>query len=109
MAAKTLPSTGAVTGLKETLDFFGDPQFAQKRFKAHGDVFETRLLNQRLVFIRGEQTMADLFAQGDALEGWWPESVRLELAPNQDLTLQQIPSPSPRGGLLLTASARHKS
>ncbi|MCT0251861.1 cytochrome P450 [Synechococcus sp. CS-197] len=76
MAAKTLPSTGAVTGIKETLDFFGDPQFAQKRFKAHGDVFETRLLNQRLVFIRGEQTMADLFAQGDALEGWWPESVR---------------------------------
>lgn len=65
-----------MTGIKETLDFFGDPQFAQKRFKAHGDVFETRLLNQRLVFIRGEQTMADLFAQGDALEGWWPESVR---------------------------------
>ena len=84
MAAKTLPSTGAVTGLKETLDFFRDPQFAQKRFKAHGDVFETRLLNQRLVFIRGEQTMADLFAQGDALEGWWPESVR-QLLGNRSL------------------------
>ena len=70
MAAKTLPSTGAVTGIKETLDFFGDPQFAQKRFTARGDVFETRLLNQRLVFIRGEQTIADLFAQEDALEGW---------------------------------------
>ncbi len=76
MAAKPLPSTGAVTGLKETLDFFRDPQFAQKRFIAHGDVFETRLLNQRLVFIRGKQAIADLFAQGDALEGWWPESVR---------------------------------
>ena len=76
MAAKTLPSTGAVTGLKETLDFFNDSQFAQKRFKAHGDVFETQLLNQRLVFIRGEQTMADLFAQENALEGWGPESVR---------------------------------
>ncbi|MBL6797496.1 MAG: cytochrome P450 [Synechococcus sp. BS307-5m-G39] len=76
MTARSLPSTGAVTGLKETLDFFRDPQFAQKRFTAHGDVFETRLLNQRLVFIRGEQPIADLFAQGDALEGWWPESVR---------------------------------
>ena len=65
-----------MTGLKETLDFFRDPQFAQKRFTAYGDVFETRLLNQRLVFIRGEQPIADLFAQGDALEGWWPESVR---------------------------------
>ena len=76
MTAKPLPSTGAVTGLKETLDFFNDPQFAQKRFTALGDVFETRLLNQRLVFIRGDQVMADLFAQEDALEGWWPESVR---------------------------------
>ena len=76
MTARSLPSTGAVTGLKETLDFFRDPQFAQKRFTAYGDVFETRLLNQRLVFIRGEQPIADLFAQGDALEGWWPESVR---------------------------------
>ncbi|QNI67330.1 cytochrome P450 [Synechococcus sp. BMK-MC-1] len=37
------------------------------------------------------------------------QRVRLELAPDQDLTLQQIPSPSPRGGLLVTASARNKS
>ena len=37
------------------------------------------------------------------------QRVRLELAPDQDLTLQQIPSPSPRGGLLVTAPARHKS
>ena len=76
MTAKPLPSTGAVTGLKETLDFLNDPQFAQKRFAALGDVFETRLLNQRMVFIRGDQPIAELFAQEDALEGWWPESVR---------------------------------
>jgi len=76
MAARPLPSTGAVTGLRETLEFLNDPNFAQKRFAALGDVFETRLLNQRLMFIRGEQPMADLFAQGDSLEGWWPESVR---------------------------------
>ena len=37
------------------------------------------------------------------------QRVRLELAPDQDLTLQQIPSPSPRGRLLVTASARHTS
>ena len=84
MTARSLPSTGAVTGLKETLDFFRDPQFAQKRFTAYGEVFETRLLNQRLVFIRGEQPIADLFAQGDALEGWWPESVR-QLLGNRSL------------------------
>jgi len=74
--ARPLPSTGAVTGLKETLAFFSDPGFTQQRFAEYGDVFETRLLAQRIVFIRGEQAIADLFRQSDALEGWWPESVR---------------------------------
>ena len=76
MTAKPLPSTGAVTGLKETLDFFNDPLFAQKRFDAYGDVFDTKLLAQRIVFIRGEQAITELLHQGDALEGWWPESVK---------------------------------
>ena len=76
MTSTPLPSTGAVTGLKETLDFFGDPSFTQQRFEQYGDVFETRLLAQRIVFIRGEHAIGDLLSQGDALEGWWPESVR---------------------------------
>ena len=42
MTSTPLPSTGAVTGLKETLDFFGDPSFTQQRFEQYGDVFETR-------------------------------------------------------------------
>ena len=74
--ARPLPRTGAVTGLKETLSFFSDPGFTQQRFAEYGDVFETRLLAQRIVFIRGEQAIGDLLNQGDALEGWWPESVR---------------------------------
>ena len=76
MTAATLPSTGAVTGLKETLDFFNDPGFAQRRFDTYGDVFETKLLAQRIVFIRGERAITDLLKQSEALEGWWPESVR---------------------------------
>ena len=76
MTAKPLPSTAAVTGLKETLDFFKDPSFAQRRFEAHGDVFATKLLAQRIVFIRGERAITELLNQGDALEGWWPESVK---------------------------------
>ena len=76
MTSATLPSTGAVTGLKETLDFFRDPGFTQQRFEQYGDVFETRLLAQPIVFIRGEQAIGDLLSQGDALEGWWPESVK---------------------------------
>ena len=39
-------------------------------------MFETRLLARRIVFIRGEQAIGDLLSQGDALQGWWPESVR---------------------------------
>ena len=67
MSLATCPSTGAVTGLRETLDFFSDPGFASKRFAAHGDVFETRLLAQRIVFIQGERAISDLLKQGAAL------------------------------------------
>ena len=70
MTSTTLPSTGAVTGLKETLDFFRDPSFTQQRFEQYGDVFESRLLAQPIVFIRGEQAIGDQLSQGDALEGW---------------------------------------
>ena len=76
MTIATCPSTGAVTGLRETLEFFRDPGFSAKRFEALGDVFETRLLAQRIVFIRGERAISDLLKQGSALQGWWPDSVR---------------------------------
>ena len=76
MPAKPLPNTGAVSGLKETLDFFSDPSFAQRRFETYGDVFATKLLAQPIVFIRGERAISDLFSQSESLEGWWPESVK---------------------------------
>ena len=79
MPVSPLPTTGAVIGLKEALDFFRDPTFAQRRFETFGDLFETRLLGQSIVFIRGERAIADLFNQSDALEGWWPESVKMLL------------------------------
>ena len=76
MPAKPLPKTGAVSGLKETLDFFSDPSFAERRFETYGDVFATKLLAQQIVFIRGERAIGDLFSQSESLEGWWPESVK---------------------------------
>ena len=76
MPTKPLPNTGAVSGLKETLDFFSDPSFAQRRFETYGDVFATKLLAQPIVFIRGELAISDLFSQSESLEGWWPESVK---------------------------------
>ena len=76
-----LPRTPAVSGVLESLAFFRDPDFARRRFARYGDVFETTLLGQRTVFVRGGQAVADLFAQAEALAGWWPESVRVLLGP----------------------------
>ena len=107
MTSTPLPSTGAVTGLKETLDFFGDPSFTQQRFEQYGDVFETRLLAQRIVFIRGEHAIGDLLSQGDALEGWWPESVR-QLLGNRSLANRSGPAHRARRrvvGQLFSSSA----
>ena len=70
--SRPLPSTGAVTGIVEAINFFRDPDFATRRFTEFGDIFETSLIGQRLVFIRGDKAIADLLAQGDAVEGWWP-------------------------------------
>ena len=75
-AVRPLPSTGAVSGVLEALAFFREPDFAQRRFEQFGDVFETSLLGQSMVFIRGTQAISDLLTQGEAVEGWWPESVR---------------------------------
>ena len=73
---RPLPTTGAVTGVLEAVGFFRDPDFASRRFQDFGDVFETTLIGQRLVFIRGEQAIRDLFDQSDAVQGWWPKSVQ---------------------------------
>lgn len=73
---RLLPSTGAVTGVLEALAFFRDSQFAGLRFQRYGDVFETKLVGQSLVFIRGERAIGDLLSQSEATEGWWPDSVR---------------------------------
>jgi len=78
---RPLPITPAVSGVLETLSFLRDPDFARSRFESYGDVYGTTLLGQRTVFIRGEQAIDDLFAQGDAVEGWWPDSVRKLLGP----------------------------
>ena len=107
MTSTPLPSTGAVTGLRETLDFLGDPSFTQQRFEQYGDVFETRLLAQRIVFIRGEKAIGDLLSQGDALEGWWPESVR-QLLGNRSLANRSGPGHRARRrvvGQLFSSSA----
>jgi cytochrome P450 len=73
---RPLPGTGAVTGVLEALAFFRDGDFARQRFERYGDVYETRLLGQPLVFIRGGSAIQALLAQPEATEGWWPASVK---------------------------------
>jgi cytochrome P450 len=75
------PHTGAITGVLELLAFLRDPEFAQRRFDAHGDVFETVVAGQRQVFVRGMDAVAELQTQASALEGWWPASVSQLLGP----------------------------
>ncbi len=74
--ARALPNTGALTGVLEALAFFRDGAFAQRRFERLGNVYETRLLGQPLVFIRGGAAIGALLAQPEASEGWWPASVK---------------------------------
>ncbi|EDY39723.1 cytochrome P450 enzyme [Cyanobium sp. PCC 7001] len=80
-APRPLPRTGALSGVLEALAFFRDPGFAERRFDRFGNVFETVLLGQPLVFIRGSRALEDLLAQPEALEGWWPASVKQLLGP----------------------------
>ncbi|WP_398331781.1 cytochrome P450 [Vulcanococcus sp.] len=76
LSGRPLPNSGAVSGVLEALAFFREADFARTRFERLGDVFETKLLGQQLVFIRGERAISDLFSQSDGTVGWWPESVR---------------------------------
>jgi cytochrome P450 len=73
---RPLPSTGALTGVLEALAFFRNGDFAQRRFERFGNVYETRLLGQPMVFIRGGAAIGELLAQPEASEGWWPASVK---------------------------------
>ena len=61
-APRPMPSTGAVTGVMEALAFYRNPSFASRRFVRHGNGFATRLLGQRLVFVRCGQAVALLMA-----------------------------------------------
>jgi cytochrome P450 len=75
-APRPLPNTGALTGVLEALAFVRDGDFAQRRFERFGNVYETRLLGQPMVFIRGGAAIGELLAQPEASEGWWPASVK---------------------------------
>jgi hypothetical protein len=65
-----------VTGVLELLGFLGDPDFVRRRFERYGDVFETVLAGQPQIFVKGAEAAGEMLAQSEALEGWWPSTVR---------------------------------
>ena len=66
--SRALPTTGALTGVLEALAFFRDPSFAKSRFDRLGNVFETSMLGQPMVFIQGDKAITDLLSQPEAIE-----------------------------------------
>ena len=73
----------------ETLDFFRDPQFAQKRHNRYGSLFKTRLLGKNTIFVKGaEATRFVLMHENQYFVVGWPPSVKALLGP-LSLALQQ--------------------
>lgn len=62
--------------LGETLDFFGDPNFAKKRFQKYGgSAFKSRLLGSPTIFVRGaEANRFVLTHDNDYFQISWPPS-----------------------------------
>jgi hypothetical protein len=54
----------------EAHSFLRDADFALRRFEGYGNVYQTRLLGQSMVFVRSGAAINDLLAQPDTTEGW---------------------------------------
>lgn len=82
---QTLPLPPGDFGLPvigKTLDFFTDPDFAQKQHAKYGPLFKTRLLGQPTIFLKGPDANRFLFSQeSDRFAVTWPASVRDLLGP----------------------------
>jgi retinoid hydroxylase len=74
--------------LGETLDFFRDGQFAQKRHDQYGDIFKTRLLGRPTIFVRGAEAMRFVLSQeNQTFVVSWPPSTKALLG-SLSLSLQ---------------------
>ncbi|XQQ06378.1 MAG: cytochrome P450 [Leptolyngbya sp. IPPAS B-1204] len=79
------PGDDGLPFIGETLSFFGDPAFAQKKHQKYGDLFRTRLLGQPTVFVRGiEANRYVLINENRHFVVSWPPSTKALLG---DLSL----------------------
>jgi retinoid hydroxylase len=91
MDSSSLPLPPGSFGLPfigETLSFFGDPDFAQKRHEKFGAVFKTRLLGKPTIFMRGAAAnQFVLTTENQFFRVSWPPSTQALLG-KQSLALQ---------------------
>jgi cytochrome P450 len=71
------PGTYGLPLIGETLSFFRDAQFAQKRHEQYGSVFKTRLLGKPTIFMRGtEANRFVLTNENQLFVVSWPPSTK---------------------------------
>lgn len=70
------PGSYGLPFLGETLSFFRDANFAQKRHQQYGAIFKTRLLGKPTVFIKGVEANRYVLAHDDQFAISWPPSTK---------------------------------
>jgi retinoid hydroxylase len=106
MDSSSLPLPPGNFGLPfigETLSFFNDPDFAQKRHEKFGAVFKTRLLGKPTIFMRGAAAnQFVLTTENQFFRVSWPPSTQALLG-KQSLALQMGEIHQKRRKLLVQA------
>ncbi|MGF1514470.1 MAG: cytochrome P450 [Elainellaceae cyanobacterium] len=78
----TPPGSLGLPVIGETLAFFREPQFAQKRHQKYGPVFKTRLLGKPTIFLKGPDALHFVLTnENKYFVVSWPPSVKALLGP----------------------------
>lgn len=78
------PGTSGLPLIGETLSFFRDPDYAQKKHRQYGAVFRTSLLGKPTVFVRGVEANRFVLSSDRRFVVSWPPSTKALLG---DLSL----------------------
>lgn len=73
------PGQSGLPFVGETISFFRDPQFTQKRFQQHGPIFRTHVLGRPTAVMIGEDAARFLLHEGFEHFSWgagWPQNFR---------------------------------
>jgi cytochrome P450 len=77
MRSSLPPGSFGLPLIGETLSFILDPQFAEKRYRKHGEVFKTHILGKPTVFMVGSEAIEFVLSSGFSHFSWrdgYPET-----------------------------------